>query len=65
MTGELKRYAVRVQCTARGIPPTTPLVFATSKHEAPAAAIEKMRDTYRRHQNRDTRWVVTGEPQES
>jgi len=40
-------------------------VFASSAQEARLAAIDKMTDKYLRHQNRRTRWEVTGEPMEA
>jgi hypothetical protein len=36
-------------------------VFATGAQEARLAAIDKMADKYLRHQNKRTRWEVTGE----
>jgi hypothetical protein len=37
----------------------------TSLEGAKDAAVAKMIDKYMRHQNKRTRWIVTGEPMES
>jgi len=72
--GELKRYSVPVRCAShrniwrtedgRKTDRAEVLVFATSKSKAKIAAVEKMADKYLRHQNKQTYWVVTGEPEE-
>jgi hypothetical protein len=63
--GELNRFVVPVRCVKpEGIEPTTVIVFSDTKEDAREAATEKMMDKYLRHQNLQTEWVVTGEPQE-
>jgi hypothetical protein len=65
---ELKRWLVPVRCTSNSkiLPPEPGVyVFASSAEEARLAAIDKMADKYLRHQNKRTRWEVTGEPVEA
>jgi hypothetical protein len=65
---ELKRWLVPVRCTSNSkiVPPEPGVyVFATGAQEARLAAIDKMADKYLRHQNKRTRWEVTGEPVEA
>ena len=66
--GELRRWLVPVRCTSNSkiVPPEPGVyVFATSEQEARLAAIDKMADKYLRHQNKRTRWEVTGDPMEA
>ena len=68
--GELRRYSVPVRCTShKGIllkpEDIDVFVFSTNPEDAKIAACEKMTDKYLRHQNKRTRWMVIGEPQES
>jgi hypothetical protein len=66
--GELRRWIVPVRCTSNSkIVSLEPgvYVFAVSEQEARLAAIDKMEDKYRRHQNKHTRWEVTGDPVEA
>ena len=66
--GELRRWLVPVRCTSNSkiVPPESGIyVFATSEQEARLAAIDKMADKYLRHQNKHTRWEVTGDPVEA
>jgi hypothetical protein len=39
-------------------------VFACNEEKAKWAAIEKIEDKYLRHQNKQTTWVIDGEPVE-
>jgi hypothetical protein len=66
--GELRCWLVPVRCMSNSkiVPPEPGVyVFASSAQEARLAAIDKMTDKYLRHQNRRTRWEVTGEPMEA
>jgi hypothetical protein len=40
------------------------IVFAATCHGAAIAAIEKIEEKYLRHQNKQTTWIVDGEPVE-
>lgn len=53
----MKRYAVRLK-SKTGQPDAETLVFADSEESALEAAVEKMIDKYRRHQNRETDWTA-------
>jgi hypothetical protein len=66
--GDLRRWLVPVRCTSNSkivSPEPGVYVFATSQQEARLGAIDKMADKYLRHQNKHTRWEVTGEPIEA
>jgi hypothetical protein len=59
------RFVVTVRCIKpEGIEPATVIVFASSQQAAREAATEKMADKYLRHQDLETQWEVTGEPEE-
>jgi hypothetical protein len=73
--GDLRRWSVPVRCVSRPhkiwqLPDGSMtdrcemIVFATSKIGACDAAVDKIVDKYLRHQNKHTKWVVTGEPEE-
>jgi hypothetical protein len=64
--GELKRYEVDVECKTQDSrvkkayngTHTNVLVFATNPEDARAAAVEKMRDKWSRHQCLRTKWTA-------
>ena len=69
------RWFVPLRCTSNkkvmppefdGVNPETMgvTVFACGAEGAKLAAVEKATDKYLRHQNKHTRWAVTGEPEE-
>jgi hypothetical protein len=63
---EMARWFVPLRCTShkRLLPPegTGVTVFACGAERAKIAAVEKATDKYLRHQNKHTRWAVTGKP---
>jgi hypothetical protein len=65
---EMARWFVPLRCTSHKglLPPegTGVTVFACGADGAKLAAVEKATDKYLRHQNKRTRWVVTGEPKQ-
>ena len=64
--GELRRYEVDVECKTRdsrvlkaynGTHTNVP-VFATNRKDARAAAVEKIKDKWYRHQGLRTKWTA-------
>ena len=72
--GELRRWSVAVRCVSHSriwrtenggmTNRATMVVFAPDKNNAALAACEKIEDKFLRHQNKQTTWVVAGEPVE-
>jgi hypothetical protein len=63
MADELKRFSVPLR-SLTGQGDVECLVFVVRIEDAGPAAIEKMRDKWMRHQNKQTDWRVIGQIQE-